>query len=67
MLDYENDPVVGISKERSKGLSKDRYSMYVEARFYRSAGATAGSSSDLYSLMNGLIKKKLKIIPRNVT
>ncbi|KAJ9184375.1 hypothetical protein P3X46_004106 [Hevea brasiliensis] len=62
MLDFDNDPVVGISKQRSKGHSRDRYSRYLEARYYRSPRAR-----NLYGLMNGPIRKKLKIIPKNVT
>ncbi|XP_050228162.1 serine carboxypeptidase-like 51 [Mercurialis annua] len=64
MLDSENDPVIGISTERSKLISIDRYSRYLEAMFYKSNGAT---SNNLDDLMNGPIKDKLKIIPKNVT
>ncbi|XP_048235854.1 serine carboxypeptidase-like 51 isoform X2 [Ricinus communis] len=67
MLDYENDPVIGTSTERSKkGVSTDRYSRYLETRYFPSTGSNAGSSN-LYDLMNGPVRIKLKIIPENVT
>lgn len=67
MLDDGNDPVVGASIGGSKGLTAvDRYSGYLSTKIYPSPGV-GPRSSDLYDLMNGPIRKKLKIIPENVT
>ncbi|KAI4322343.1 hypothetical protein L6164_022048 [Bauhinia variegata] len=47
----------------SKRISMRRYSKYLSSL----RGAPGGDGSDLDSLMNGVIKKKLKIIPEDVT
>ncbi|KAK2983742.1 hypothetical protein RJ640_024095 [Escallonia rubra] len=47
----------------TEGLGMKGYSTYLTTKF----SSVHGSSDDLYSLMNGPIKKKLKIIPKNVS
>ncbi|KAK3024742.1 hypothetical protein RJ639_044679 [Escallonia herrerae] len=47
----------------TEGLGVKGYSTYLTTKF----SSVRGSSADLYSLMNGPIKKKLKIIPKNVS
>jgi serine carboxypeptidase 1 len=60
LLDSRNDPVVG--RRGSKGKAPiDKYSGYLSTKKHSPA-----TERDLPSLMNGRIKKKLKIIPKNV-
>ena len=59
------DPVSSLTAiEMSKGLAIKRYSRYLSS--LRSTPAGDGDG-DLDTLMNGVIKKKLQIIPQNVT
>ncbi|XP_012082500.1 serine carboxypeptidase-like 51 [Jatropha curcas] len=62
LLDYGNDPVVGITTETKKWILSDRYSNYINAKYHPSS-----ASDGLYDFMNGPIRKKLIIIPENVT
>ncbi|CAL5387663.1 unnamed protein product [Camellia sinensis] len=64
MLDSSNDPVESRTYE-SKGLMVDRYSKYMRTKIFSSINGASGP--DLYTVMNGPIKQKLKIIPENVT
>ncbi|KAL3622904.1 Serine carboxypeptidase-like 51 [Castilleja foliolosa] len=61
LLDSGMDPVSSTALELSQKISYKRYSRYLN--YLRS---TPGGDGDLDSLMNGVIKKKLKIIPNNV-
>ncbi|KAF8397777.1 hypothetical protein HHK36_016699 [Tetracentron sinense] len=61
LLDSGMDPVSMIATELSKEIAMKRYSRYLD--FIRSS---PGGDVDLGSLMNGVIRKKLKIIPDNV-
>ena len=47
----------------TKGIALRRYSKYLTSL----GSSPGGDSGDLDSLLNGVIKKKLKIIPENVT
>ncbi|KAH8505744.1 hypothetical protein H0E87_012813 [Populus deltoides] len=69
LLDYVNDPVIGSTTQESKGfVAADRYSRYLSTKMYPSPGSTGVRSTvNLYDLMNGPIRQKLKIIPENVT
>ncbi|KAF9680206.1 hypothetical protein SADUNF_Sadunf06G0097100 [Salix dunnii] len=69
LLDYVNDPVIGSTTQGSKGLvAVDRYSRYLSTKMYPSQGSIGERSPvDLDDLMNGPIRRKLKIIPENVT
>ncbi|KAL3849586.1 hypothetical protein ACJIZ3_011468 [Penstemon smallii] len=62
LLDSGMDPVSLTTSELSQQIAIKRYSRYLNS--FRS---TPGGDGDLYSLMNGEIKKKLKIIPRDVS
>ncbi|KAI7984869.1 Serine carboxypeptidase-like 51 [Camellia lanceoleosa] len=64
MLDSSNDPLESRTYE-SKGLMVDRYSKYMCTKIFSSINSASGL--DLYTVMNGPIKQKLKIIPENVT
>ncbi|CAL5389364.1 unnamed protein product [Camellia sinensis] len=64
MLDSSNDPLESRTYE-SKGLVVDRYSKYMRTKIFSSINSASGP--DLYTVMNGPIKQKLKIIPENVT
>ncbi|KAL7247954.1 hypothetical protein ACSBR2_002790 [Camellia fascicularis] len=64
MLDSSNDPLESRTYE-SKGLMVDRYSKYMRTKIFSSINSASGP--DLYTVMNGPIKQKLKIIPENVT
>ncbi|KAK1553796.1 hypothetical protein Q3G72_003692 [Acer saccharum] len=65
LFDDGNGPI--SATKQFKGLARiDRYSRYLSTKKSSTAGA-GGSDVDLYSLMNGPIKKKLRIIPENVT
>ncbi|CAI9785901.1 unnamed protein product [Fraxinus pennsylvanica] len=61
LLDSGMDPVSLTASELKWGISKKRYSRYLN-----SLRPTPGGDGDIDSLMNGPIKKKLKIIPDNV-
>ncbi|CAA0832626.1 Serine carboxypeptidase-like 51 [Striga hermonthica] len=62
LLDSDMDPVsVSVTTEISPKIAIKRYSRYLN-----SLRSTPGGDGDLDSLMNGPIKKKLKIIPQNV-
>lgn len=62
MLDSANDPISMTAVELSKGISMKRYSKYLDSiRF------APGGNGDFDSFMNGVIKKKLQIIPKNIT
>ncbi|TXG58392.1 hypothetical protein EZV62_016221 [Acer yangbiense] len=65
LFDDGNSPI--SATKQFKGLARiDRYSRYLSTK--KSSKADAGGSDvDLDSLMNGPIKKKLQIIPENVT
>jgi len=52
---------VGLLKERSR----KRYSKYLNS--LRTRSSSPGGDDELGTLLNGVIKKKLKIIPENVT
>lgn len=57
------DPVSSLTTlGLSKGLAINRYSRYLS-----SLRSTPDGDGDLGTLMNGVIKKKLQIIPENVT
>ncbi|GAV68208.1 Peptidase_S10 domain-containing protein [Cephalotus follicularis] len=62
LLDSGIDPVSLSSTELSEGISMKRYSRYLNS--LRSAADFVDSFDDF---MNVLIRKKLKIIPKNVT
>ena len=65
LFDDGNGPI--SATKQFKGLAQiDRYSRYLSTKKFSTAGA-GGSDVDLDSLMNGPIKKKLQIIPENVT
>ncbi|KAL3532011.1 hypothetical protein ACH5RR_005532 [Cinchona calisaya] len=64
LLDYANDPVV-LKEKDFKGQMAWRYLNYFSRKYSSINGA--GVSNDLPSLMNGPIRKKLRIIPENVT
>ncbi|KAA8550290.1 hypothetical protein F0562_001974 [Nyssa sinensis] len=61
LLDSWMDPVSLTAAELSKEIAMKRYSTYLG-----SLRVSPGGYGDLYSLMNGAIRKKLKIIPDNV-
>ncbi|KAK6163456.1 hypothetical protein DH2020_000320 [Rehmannia glutinosa] len=61
LLDSGMDPVSLTASELTQQISIKRYSKYLN-----SLRSTPGGDGDLDSLMNGEIKKKLKIIPSNV-
>lgn len=62
LLDSGMDPLALTSSELSKAISMKRYSRYLQL-----SKITPGSDDDLANLMNGAIRKKLKIIPQNVS
>ncbi|KAL2507475.1 Serine carboxypeptidase-like 51 [Forsythia ovata] len=61
LLDSGMDPVSLTASELSQQIALRRYSRYLN-----SLRSTADGDGDLNSLMNGAIKKKLKIIPNDV-
>ncbi|KAK3205863.1 hypothetical protein Dsin_019909 [Dipteronia sinensis] len=69
ILDSGMDPVSATATEISEVISMKRYSRYLSALKSSSSCSsyTPGGDGDLNSLLNGAIKKKLKIIPENVT
>lgn len=62
LLDSGMDPVSLTASELSQQISIKRYSRYLNSL----RRATPGGDGDIDTLMNGVIKKKLKIIPNNV-
>lgn len=62
MLDSGMDPLALTSSELSQSIGMKRYSRYLQL-----SRITPGSDADLDNLMNGVIRKKLKIIPKNVS
>lgn len=67
LLDSGMDPVSSVTAiELSKrNIALNRYSRYLGSR--RKSTLSPGGEGDLDTLMNGVIKRKLKIIPNNVT
>ncbi|PIA43536.1 hypothetical protein AQUCO_01900137v1 [Aquilegia coerulea] len=61
MLDFDNDPIEGTTNEASRRTSTERYSKYLDS------SRSLSTSDDLPTLMDGVIREKLKIIPTNVT
>ncbi|KAL0460608.1 UNVERIFIED_CONTAM: Serine carboxypeptidase-like 51, partial [Sesamum latifolium] len=62
MLDSGMDPVSLTASELSRQIAKRRYLRYLNSL----RSSNPGGGGDLDSLMNGEIKKKLKIIPDDV-
>lgn len=62
LLDSGMDPVSLTAIELAKGIGMRRYSRYLNSLM-----SSVGGDGDVDSLMNGAIRKKLKIIPENVT
>ncbi|KAL4605675.1 hypothetical protein ACB092_09G047800 [Castanea dentata] len=62
LLDSNNDPVTGNRGSKGKQVM-GKYSEYLSTKKY----SPSINEHDLPRLMNGPIKKKLKIIPKNVT
>lgn len=62
MLDSDKDPLStsAASSDASQSFAMKRYKSYLG-----SLKASPGSGGDIDSLMNGAIKKKLKIIPQH--
>lgn len=58
MLDSGGDPISITSMGLSDGISMKKYSSYLSSK--------DSSDGDFSSFMNGVIKEKLKIIPKNV-
>ncbi|QCD88075.1 serine carboxypeptidase-like 51 [Vigna unguiculata] len=63
--DAGSDDVATLELGLYKKISMKRYSRYLTS--LRSRSRTPGGEVDLDTLLNGVIKKKLKIIPENVT
>lgn len=63
LLDSGMDPVSLTASELKQGIGAKRYARYLNS--LRSSDPDSNGSID--DLMNGIIKKKLKIIPANVT
>lgn len=63
LLDSGMDPVSLTASTLAVGASMRKYSRYLSAH----KSSTPDGDGDVGSLMNGVIKKKLKIIPENVT
>ncbi|GLT80831.1 hypothetical protein SLA2020_522450 [Shorea laevis] len=69
LLDLDMDPVSMAASEISDEIALSRYSRYLKkySRYLSSLrSAPGGNGGDLDSLMNGVIKKKLKI-PSNIS
>ncbi|KAI4368733.1 hypothetical protein MLD38_017256 [Melastoma candidum] len=66
LLDAGMDPLslVAVELAATGGLSMRKYSKYLSSTRTSTPG---GDGGDLDELMNGTVKKKLKIIPRNFT
>ncbi|PHT35080.1 Serine carboxypeptidase-like 51 [Capsicum baccatum] len=62
LLDSGMDPLSLTSSELSKSIGMKRYSRYLQ-----SSRINPGGDDDLDNLMNGVIRKKLKIIPQNIS
>uniref|UniRef100_A0A2C9V3L3 Carboxypeptidase n=1 Tax=Manihot esculenta TaxID=3983 RepID=A0A2C9V3L3_MANES len=62
LLDSGMDSVSLTAAELSQGMAMKRY-----IRYLSSLGSSPGGDGDIDSLMNGPIKKKLKIIPDNIS
>lgn len=58
LLDLGNDPISLTAVQQSEKLTMKAYSTYLSSK--------ASSSADISSLMNGVIREKLKIIPKTV-
>ncbi|GKU93963.1 hypothetical protein SLEP1_g7512 [Rubroshorea leprosula] len=70
LLDAGMDPVSIATSEISYGISLSKYSKYLKkySRYLSSLRSSpGGNGGDIDSLMNGPIKKKLKIIPSNIS
>ncbi|KAM5584312.1 serine carboxypeptidase-like 51 [Rosa sericea] len=66
LLDSGMDPVSVATTEISQNLfALKRYTRYLN--FLRHSSLAPGGNGDLDTLLNGVIKRKLKIIPNNVT
>lgn len=65
LLDSGMDPVSLTASTLAVGASMRKYSRYLSA--HKSSTPDGDGDGDVGSLMNGVIKKKLKIIPENVT
>jgi serine carboxypeptidase 1 len=67
LVDAGSDSVTIAASELGllKEISMKRYSKYLTS--LRTRYSTPGGDGDVYTLLNGVIKKKLKIIPENVT
>ncbi|BAT90485.1 Serine carboxypeptidase-like 51 [Vigna angularis] len=63
--DAGSDDVATLELALYKKISMKRYSRYLTS--LRSRSRTPGGADDLDTLLNGVIKKRLKIIPENVT
>ncbi|ESW04351.1 hypothetical protein PHAVU_011G087900 [Phaseolus vulgaris] len=63
--DAGSDDVAALELGLYKKISTKRYSRYLTS--LRSRSKSPGGDNDLDKLLNGVIKKKLKIIPENVT
>lgn len=63
LLDSGMDPVSLTASTLAVGASMRKYSRYLSAH----KSSTPDGDGDVGSLMNGVIKKKLKIIPENIT
>ncbi|KAK1309118.1 Serine carboxypeptidase-like 51 [Acorus calamus] len=62
LLDDGSDPLsITGTDQLSEGITMKRYSMYLSSKASSSGGGGLGS------LMNGVIKEKLKIIPKDVS
>ncbi|XP_044510918.1 serine carboxypeptidase-like 51 [Mangifera indica] len=61
LFDDGNDPIFSTAAEKSKGLGMDKYAKHLITKKF------SAQPVDLDKLMNGPIRKKLKIIPENVT
>ncbi|GLT51061.1 hypothetical protein SLA2020_245070 [Shorea laevis] len=70
LLDAGMDPVSMAASEISYGIALSKYSKYLKkySRYLSSLRSSpGGNGGDIDSLMNGPIKKKLKIIPSNIS
>ncbi|KAK3010469.1 hypothetical protein RJ639_013021 [Escallonia herrerae] len=63
LLDSGMDPVSLTADELSRGIAMKRYSRYLTSL----RSSVGGDGDGLDTLLNGVIKKKLNIIPENVT
>ncbi|XP_020275789.1 serine carboxypeptidase-like 51 isoform X2 [Asparagus officinalis] len=60
LLDSDQDPVSTTTLSMTMGTSMNRYARYLSSK-------ADSSNGDIDQLMNGVIKQKLKIIPKNVS